>query len=325
MFLEILLKILPLFLGILVGFICSYWNRFRNAEPAISAFVFFIALPCLLFFLTAEADLSHGIPGAVLASILVGTLVYWALIGLVFWLTNGRNLNIALSSSMGGAFGNVAYLGIPVVMGVLGPAGYIPAIIIQLVHNVIFMVGYPLIHGVMSPQGSGSKVRQFGRALRDSLLKNPIMWAVLLGFVVNFVGWPQDGPIMEFADLMSAAASPTALFAVGLGLRPSFQAIRGGQLKILPVGFATVAKLVILPAITFLALLTVGQSLFTMDGGKDWIFAILIMAGMPTAGTAFVLATAAKGDANLVAATILGTNIFAAVTLPLLATLALSQ
>lgn len=324
MFFEILMKILPLFLGILVGFVCSYWSRFRNAEPGISAFVFFVALPCLLFLLTARADLSNGIPGAVMSSILVGTLVYWALIFLVFWLTSKRNVNIALSSSMGTAFGNVAYLGLPVVMGVLGPAGYLPAVIIQLIHNVIFMVGYPLIHGVLSPQGSGSKLRQFGRAIRDSLLKNPIMWAVLLGFTVNFVGWPKDGPLIEFADLMSVAASPAALFAVGLGLRPSFQAIRGGHLKLLPVGFSTLAKLVILPAITYLAILTVGQGLFDMEGGKEWIFTILVMAGMPTAGTAYVLAAAAKGDANLVAATILGTNIFAALTLPLLATFALS-
>lgn len=324
MFLEILLRILPLFLGILVGFFCSSWSRFKNAEPGISAFVFFVALPALLFILTAQADLSQGIPAAVTLAVTLGTLVYWALVWLFFWITNKRNDTVALSSSMGAAFGNVSYLGIPLVMGILGPVGYLPAVIVQLIHNIIFMVGYPLIHGILTPEGSGSRSRQFGRALKGSLLKNPIMWAVLLGFAVNFIGWPKDGPIIEFAELMSAAASPAALFAVGLGLRPSFQAIRGGELKLGPVAFATVAKLALLPAITFVAILAVGQPLFAMGNGQEWIFTILIMAGMPTAGTAYVLATSTKGDANLVAATILGTNLFAALTLPLLATLTLS-
>lgn len=107
MFVEVFLKVLPLFLRILVGYLASYWPRFQeNTEPAISAFVFYIALPALLFVVAAEADLTQGIPAAfpVLA---VATTLGVGLIGFVpLWIISKRELpnSIAASLSATGLF-----------------------------------------------------------------------------------------------------------------------------------------------------------------------------------------------------------------------------
>jgi malonate transporter and related proteins len=316
---EVFVNVLPLFMGILVGYLASYWSRFKeNAEPPLSAFVFYVALPALLFVVTAEAGLDEGIPASVPGLVVASTLAFALLIFVPLRFSSERNLDTSVAASMSASYGNVAYLGIPVALGLLGPEGGLPAVVVQLIHNLIFVVGYPVLHELLfSKRAPGpGRWKAVGATIVRALFTSPLVWAIALGFVVGMTKTPVPGPIMSFADMLAGAAAPGALFAIGLTLRGAVRVLRGGKLRIAPVWIAAAGKLLVLPAITALAALLVAPDL-----ARPWLVVLVLMAGMPTSATAFVLAQTNGGDGRTVAAIILVTNAFALLTLPLVSEL----
>lgn len=319
MLVEVFVNVLPLFLGILVGYVASYWSKFKeNAEPPLSAFVFYIALPALLFVLTAEAGIGEGIPAAVPGLVVVSTLAFALMIFVVLRYCSERNLETGVAATMSASYGNVAYLGIPVALGLLGPEGGLPAVVIQLIHNLIFVLGYPVLYELLfSKRAPGpGKWKAVGATILRSLLGSPLIWAIALGFAVSLTKTPVPAPIMSFADMLAGAAAPGALFAIGLTLRGAVRVLRGGKLRVAPVWVASAGKLLIMPGLAALAAVLAAPGL-----DHTWLVVLVLMAGMPTSATAFVLAQSSGGDGRTVAAVILVTNAFALLTLPLVAAL----
>lgn len=67
MFLDVFYGVLPLFFVMLIGYAASYAPKFPpGVEPALNVFVFYVALPALLYKVVARADISDGIPGSFL-------------------------------------------------------------------------------------------------------------------------------------------------------------------------------------------------------------------------------------------------------------------
>lgn len=121
MFLDVLFGVLPLFFVMLIGYAVSYSPKFPpSVEPALNVFVFYVALPALLYKVVARSDISHGVPLDFLwisvLSTLLFALICWVLFRYLLRVDRGRSLAGMLSTS----FGNVSYLGIPVILGVLG-------------------------------------------------------------------------------------------------------------------------------------------------------------------------------------------------------------
>ncbi|MET3936656.1 AEC family transporter [Arthrobacter sp. OAP107] len=317
MLIDVFLKVLPLFLGILIGYLASYGRKFQaNAEPALNAFVFYVALPALLFVVSADADLSQGVPRAFPALVLVPTIAFSLIAFGIFWLTSRRDLNGSVAASLAATYGNVSYLGIPVMLGILGPAGGLPTVLAQLLHNLIFVLGYPLAHEMLftSREASSSKWRAAGATITKAIVRSPIIWAIALGVSVSVIRIEVFPPLMDFAHMLAGAAAPGALFAIGLTLRGAFAVFRAGELRLAPVWLASTGKLVLLPAITAGAVF-----LTAPDMPHSWLITLVLMAGMPTSATAFVLSQASGGEGRTVAAVILVTNILGILTLPLAA------
>lgn len=319
MLIEVFLKVLPLFLGILAGYVASYWRRFsEEAEPPISAFVFYIALPALLFVLTSGADLEDGIPTAFPLLILGVTVAFSAVAFIALLILSRGDQSGSFAAMMAGNYGNVAYLGIPVVLGLLGPAGGLPAVVGQLVHNLIFVLGYPVAHELLfGTHATGPKRwRSLAATIWKSLVGSPLIWAVALGFVVSVTKVHIFGPIMDFANMLAGAAAPAALFAIGLTLRGAARMLRGGHVRLAPVFSAAIGKLILLPAVT-----AAGVWLIAPDMARPWLVVLVVVAGMPTSATAFVLAQNNGGNGRTVAAIILVTNFLGILTLPVVAEL----
>ncbi len=106
--------------------------------------------------------------------------------------------------------------------------------------------------------------------------------------------------------MLAATASPVALFALG-----SF--LKGHKLKkhktVIFAGL--VVKLILLPIIAYIAL-----RLTSLQPPYSQIF--LLMAGMPTAVTAFVIAEKYSLDRTVVAGAMLATTVLSVVSVQLL-------
>jgi predicted permease len=112
-----------------------------------------------------------------------------------------------------------------------------------------------------------------------NVARNPLPMSIALGIVASGVGLPLPTPIEKWLDLMAAAAAPCALFAIGLFL--SDKSIKSGLAE---AGLATLIKLLLQPLLAALIL-----PLF-IDLGSVAGRVALLMAALPTAANAFVLA-----------------------------------
>ena len=331
MFLDVLLGVLPLFFVMLVGYAASYSSRFSGSvEPALNVFVFYVALPALLYKVVAGADISGGVPPEFLwggaAAALVCAVFIWMVFRYLMRMDRARSMAGVLTSS----FGNVSYLGIPVVLGVLGPQAGFAAGMGQLIHNVIFMVGFPVVAQMMLPAGSahGHKpsAGRILRTMRNALVYNPVTWAMILGGAVVIWHVQVPSPVNSTVDMLAAAAAPGALFTIGLSLRRTVQRLRqhrsSGASTPKRRGSAAAMLIMVGGKLLLLPMLTVGiLALVAPQMDPLWFNAAVLMAAMPTSATAYIMAQSDTGDGEPTALAIVITCILSLLTLPALAQL----
>ncbi|MGP9488199.1 AEC family transporter [Glutamicibacter sp. AOP5-A2-7] len=332
MFLDVLFGVLPLFFVMLIGYAVSYSPKFPpSVEPALNVFVFYVALPALLYKVVARADVSRGVPFDFLWVSIVSTLAFalicWVLFRYVLRVERGRSLAGMLSTS----FGNVSYLGIPVVLGVLGSQAGLAAGMGQLVHNVIFMVGFPILAQLMMPAGPGNRHKPSGRRIaltvRNALLYSPVTWAMVFGGAVVMWGIPIPKPLDDTVDLIAAAAAPGALFVIGLSLRRTVQRTldrRAGTAHTKVRGAKRTMLVMVVGKLAALPLLTVSMLwIFAPDLESMWFNTAVLMAAMPTSATAYIMAHNDTGDGEPTALAIVITCALSVIARPVLAQLVL--
>lgn len=332
MYLDVLFGVLPLFFVMLIGYAVSYSPKFPpSVEPALNVFVFYVALPALLYKVVARSDISEGVPVDFLWITIVATLLFalicWVLFRYLLQVNRARSLAGMLSTS----FGNVSYLGIPVILGVLGSQAGLAAGMGQLIHNVIFMVGFPILAQLMRPTGPGNghkpSARRIALTVRNALIYSPVTWAMVAGGAVVLWGIPIPQPVDDTVDLIAAAAAPGALFVIGLSLRRTVQrtiARRAATVQA-PVRAAkrtllimVVGKMLLLPLLT-VSLLWI----FAPELEAIWFNTAVLMAAMPTSATAYIMAQNDTGDGEPTALAIVITCALSVLVLPVLAQLVL--
>jgi malonate transporter len=112
-----------------------------------------------------------------------------------------------------------------------------------------------------------------------NVARNPLPMSIALGIFVSWTSVTIPVPVEKWIDLMGAAAAPCALFAIGLFL--SDKSIKSGLAE---AGLATLIKLVLQP----LAALLILPFFVPIDSVAGKV--ALLMAALPTAANAFVLA-----------------------------------
>lgn len=269
---------LPVFAIVAAGYAGGRSVLGQTASTALSAFVYWFALPAVLFLSMArqplEAIFNGPFIGAFLGSMLI---VYFggALLGRLI-----RRQGWAEHSLQGlnAAFSNTGYMGIPLFVAAYGADHLLPALIATVVMSVV-MVGLAVIW-IELAQSAGIGI---GHALRDvgrALVKNPLIVSSMAGLAWNLTGLPVPRPLVNFCQLVGAAAGPCALFAIGVFLagRPLVLAWRR-------VGWMVPLKLVVQPLLAWALI----RTLFPLD--HFWTGATLLLAALPTGALTFVVAS----------------------------------
>ncbi|HZH56601.1 AEC family transporter [Yanghanlia caeni] len=212
----ILEAVLPLFALILAGYVAGRRRILgAAATDSLNTFVVWMALPALLFQAMALISWSEiRQPGFIAASALAMAAVFGA--SFLADRREGRRLADASLSSLAAAYGNAGYMGIPLCIMVLGEAS-LPAVIIitLLTACILFAFSIVLIELDLKRGASlGGTLRKVG----ISVLRNPLVCSPLAGLVVSGVGITLPAPVLQFTNLLGAAASPCALVTIGLFL-----------------------------------------------------------------------------------------------------------
>lgn len=329
--LEMLSTIAPMFLLLVLGFLAGFSPRFRAAQPGLNAFVFYLGLPSFIYSAISTAPAMPGVPaGAILIAAGV-TMSLAVAVYLLAKLMGGQARDWAAPTSLAGTFGNVGYFGIPISISTVGPEAALAAGLVHLVHNVIYITGYPLVRTAAQLRGAGQEHgtggspefrsiwrRKLWPIVRRAVLFNPVALAMLLAFFVATTGFGLPAVADEALHMLGGTAVPVALFAVGLAMHPALDGIRSGGVPKRAIALGTAAKILVLPLLTWAAVLPIYDHL-----GPVWAAVLIIMAATPSSTTVFIFSEEYDGDGRLAAAILVVGTLLSLLTIPLVAELLL--
>lgn len=308
---DVLVTIAPLTAMILVGFAAGFLPRFSAAESGLNVFVLHFALPAFLFSAVAGASLDRGLPlPFLLIALLVPTAVSAAVLLIARAVPNLQRRRLAGPLALTGGYGNVGYLGVPLGISLLGAEAALAVGVGQLLHNLVFMIGYPLLAEAGAGAQGESVMARVRRTVVSALLLNPVALSIFAGLAVAAVPWSLPGPVDEAVELLAGAAVPVALFAVGLALHHALVGLRSGAVPLGALTVATAVKMLLLPSLTWGAAVLTGLD-------RESTLVLVLLAVMPTSTTAYLLAHAYDGHGPFGAATIFVTTVLSVGLIPL--------
>lgn len=276
-----------------------------GSDLVLTRVVYYIAAPCLVFVTLAEADI-RSLLGPKTAAEMIGAFVaaltYAAISVWIFRAPKGDTVVGAMSSSLS----NAAYLGIPMATYVLGdPVHVIPVMLFQLGFlTPLFFVLVDLVSGRADASVPGT--------LR-AVFTNPILIAAVLGIACGLARLRLPDLILEPLGVMGAAAVPCVLLAMGMTLLDRGEDSIAANAK--EITTATLLKLVLQPAVAYL----LARFLFGLEGFD--LFAVTVMAGLPTAQNSFVAASRARTGLGIARGTVVVSTVFVTPTLMVIAAL----
>jgi predicted permease len=299
---------LPIFGVILAGYLAGRWRILGGeSTAALNAFVSYFALPVLFFGTLARTPVAAVLDPALMLGFGIAVLATFAIGMLTTRLVSratGKRAGLAAMSLQGiaASWGNVGYMGVPLCLAAFGEAGLPPAMLTVIVTAIISMVLGVMLIELEVAAGHGP-LRTFLRAAFN-VARNPLPVSIALGIVVSAIGLPIPTPVEKWLDLLGSAAAPCALFAIGLFL--SDKSIRSGFTEAV---LATVVKLLVQPLLALLVL----PFFVDLDSVPGKV--ALLMAALPTAANAFVLAKQFDVSVEQNSASILLSTAFSVVTL----------
>ncbi len=268
----------PIFGVILAGYLAGRWRILGGeATGALNAFVSYFALPVLFFGTLARTPVHAVLDPALMAGFGLAVVATFVVGMISTRLTSGGGLAAMSLQGISSSWGNVGYMGVPLCLAAFGEAGLPPAMLAVIVTAVVSMVFGVMLIELEVAAGHGP-LRTFLRAAFN-VARNPLPMSIALGIFVSAIGLPIPTPVEKWLDLLGAAAGPCALFAIGLFL--SDKSVKSG---IAEAGLATLIKLLLQPLLAILVLP------FFVDLNSVAGKVALLMAALPTAANAFVLA-----------------------------------
>jgi len=270
--------VLPVFSIMLVGYLAG---RFKFLGPAsseaLNSFVYFIALPALFFISMARVEISQAFHVPFLIAFGGGLLGSFGLSVLVAVFVFPNRLAALGLHGLSAVFSNTGYLGIPLLLTAFGEAGKLPGIISTVVMGAVVMtIGLAIIEADLGR--GGRPIRILGKVLLG-VVKSPLVLSAAAGLSVSALGWSVPPAVAAFSEILGAAASPCALFAIGL-----FMVGRSVTAGMGEVAWLVAIKLLVHPALTWWLAFAV------MEMDPTWAAAAVIQAALPTGALVFVLA-----------------------------------
>lgn len=187
----------------------------QRVRHGLSTAVLYFFLPALAFSLVATARVDEIFIAVPLTAAITTLLLIAAGIATYRLIPGLKKIPGSVVGVMilAAAFGNVTYLGLPVIAETLGEdRGYLAILYDQLAATPIM-----LTVGLLIAARYGEGKVSIGGSIRR-VLRLPPLWAVMAGIFVNLSGLRLPDPVMETARLMGSAVIPVMIFTVGLAL-----------------------------------------------------------------------------------------------------------
>lgn len=301
-------QILILSILVLVGVIGSKLGVISTeGKDMLAKIIFNITLPFMLLCNFSNINITPKLLSNSLAIILLTfiTLLFMLLAG---WLTTHlirmtrREAAIFRTHSV---FGNLVFLGFPIISALYGSEGLLYAGMFQLVSNMLMWT----IGVIILNHGKGLSL-----SMKVKHIFNPNTIAILIGFIMFLFSIKLPPILMK--SLSGLGDSTIYLSMLYIGSMMFYSSLKG-FLNSKEVYLFTVNKLVIIPALILLIFSGV-ISFFPTRIDVLVISVLVIMASMPAMTNVVIMAKIFGADDNLAIANVFVSTIISLITLPLI-------
>ncbi len=298
--------IFPVFAVAMLGYVLTWLGVFRTRDvPGLTRYVFYIALPVMLFDSMSRVALPEAVRWSFLLAYYVPTLLVFFLGMSIVRKAFRFKLTEQGMFGMGSAYSNTVLIGLPVITTAWGDVAILPLMMIIAVHSaVLFSLTTMLAESGRSRDG-GIVTAGFRTAL--GMLRNPIVGGLVVGLLFNLFAIPIPASVATITGWIRGSAMPAALFVTGASLQ---QYRLMGHLP--ETGLMVVLKLVVHPALVwFTAAVVLGLP-------PLWTGVAVVTAALPTGINASVFATRYRAAVAPVTGSILVSTLLSIVTLTVL-------
>lgn len=309
--LSILLVTFPFFALVLAGYVAARRRMLPlEAIPGLNGFVLYFALPSMLYRFGANTPIAQLLDGS-----LVAVYLLCAVVMVVFTIAvthTGRiGWNDASFGALVAAFPNTGFMGVPLLVALLGAQAAGPAIVTIMVD---MLVTSSLCIALSRLDGADEHgAAKAARLALKGVLVNPLPWAIALGTLASGLGLALPKPIMDTVGLLADAASPVALFTIGAVLARSQMnsANRTPLADYVPV---VLIKLVLHPLL--LGLLGLSAISLGLPLERFTLTVLVLLAALPSASNVAMLAERFGADNGRIARIILLSTVLAFFSFP---------
>ena len=305
----------PFFALVLCGYLAASRQMLPfEAIPGLNVYVLFFALPCMLYRFASTTPIVRLLDASVVLTYLLCAL---AMVALIVGLTRRGRIgwNDASFGALVGAFPNSGFMGVPLLVALLGQKAAGPAIV-ALAVDMVFTSSLCIALSRLDAAGDDGARRAVAQGLRG-MVRNPLPWAIALGCLSTATGWQLPGVALRTVQMLADSASPTALFTIGAVLARSRRFGSGAQA---PRGRSDVLQLVIAKSIVHPALVLAVGTAATLFGAPLERFSLMVLvltAALPSASNVPMLAERFSADAGRIARVVLITTVVTFATFPL--------
>ncbi|MEI6677732.1 MAG: AEC family transporter [Mariniphaga sp.] len=293
-------SIFPLFLIILIGIgMVRIKAVHRGWVDVLNKYALWVGLPSLIFAALVRLDFQFSEYSSL---ILVNSIYLVACILLAFpvsaifrtSLKTKRTLFLLLG------FGNISYLGIPLISSALGNDALGSAILLSAVYPFwMFTLAIVLI------EVTGHEKVNILHTFKKLFL-NPLLISVFLGIIVSSLNIPIQGDVMKTLDLFGQSVTAVVLFSLGIFLGSQQIGSRKEWWPVLGLSFVI---MVLLPGIFYFSAKGSGMS------GLQFRTSILD-AAMPMGLSAYAMTEQYQLNALLTGRLVILSTLLAAIILP---------
>ncbi|MBM7077105.1 AEC family transporter [Micromonospora humida] len=270
----------PIWILTVVGYAASRWGLLGEAGAAVlGRFVFQLAMPAALFLALSRMPLS-GFASRPLLAFAMSTA---AVVGFGWFGASrlfGREPGERPLWGMAAGYVNSANLGIPIATQVLGDVAFLAQVVLLQV-----LVVAPVILVALDRHGDpAGRVRM--RRIASLPVRNPVILASLLGVACSAAGLRLPATADATLTLLSGAAAPAALVALGASLH---RGTPSRDHRAVPAQWAGRGELAVVTALKL-----VGQPVVAYVAGlalhlpAPQLLAVVVCAGLPTAQNTFI-------------------------------------
>lgn len=204
LFFSILLKIIPLYLIIVAGYLAARFYQVK--KESVANLAIYIVAPSVVFIGTLKAGLAFNLLILPILSFIICVIfaIIYFYLGKLLWRDNTNSL---LSFSC--ATGNTGYFGIPICIAIFGNQA-LPVVVMFALGLILFenSVGYYLF----------ARSKHSVKESFKMLLKLPSLYAFLFGLIFNISQISTPEPLYQTLDMLKGAYAPLGMMIIGLGL-----------------------------------------------------------------------------------------------------------